>query len=972
MPAPPIASSQLREGTSVRVEYNSKGKICKYIDPLGRETRYTYGTENVPDADCVSGDGIDLLNVEQVNPSSPGGLDLIESRTYNTQHQPLTVTDAPGQTWTYIYAATGQLETVVSPERDGPDGNPLTLAERTTTHEYYPVGAPAGEGRLKETTGPSLPQGSATTNYTYDAVGRVETTTDTDGYTVTREYDALDRRTRVSFPDGTFTETVYEKLDPVRRRDRLGRWSHTFYDALRRPTAFRDPLGRTVTYNWCKCGSLDSIADPEANKTAWERDLQGRVEREIRANGSSKEFTYEATTRRLKESRDAKDQVKEYEYELDGRLKRISYRNSLGQPDPSTPEVVLSYDPDYPRLESRTDGGANVTLYSYHPVLSPPSLGALSLASVDGPLPNDTISYEYDELGRVSSRAIDGIVATQAFDALGRTEETTNALGTFNYAYEGATDRVSSVLYPNNQTISVSYLGNTGDHRLAEIHHQLPGGATLVKHGYTSDAGERLNTWSQTVGGSAPTLYELGYDAGDQLVAATLRTTVPDEVSRSYSYYYDKVGNRTAESIDEAATSGSHDEVNRLLSQQVGGALRFAGSVDEPAIVTVGGTPAQVGADNSFEGSVPVVSGTNTVEVVAQDFGQSPGPNTRTNTYEVSVTGSNGTLTYDANGNLEADGVRSFEWDVEDRLLAVTQGTLRTEFSYDGLGRRVSIVDKDGATVLSTRRLLWCDDTTLCEERDSAGSAVLKRFFLHGETQGADEFYYARDHLGSVWAMTDATAAVRARYEFDPYGRVTKVLGDKDASVGFTGHIQHSPTALTLAPFRAYDPDLGRWVSEDPLGLQGGELNLYRYASNQPVRVIDPSGREAAAATIAAGGLVAGPPGAAVAAIVVGGVILYFVTEKIVETIVEPDAAEPETDDPQPEPRPSPEPIKVPVPPGGNEDCDDDETEEYCPNVPEKSWPGNCIYECEDGTMILWQWPDPGWPCPAFRKKPKG
>ena len=902
-------------------EYNSKGKRTKAIDPTGRQRTY-----------CYDGNEIDLLQIRQTtgrpatdpdpctgDPGTAGINELLASYTYNSQHEVLTSTDAAGQTWTHTYTPTGQLETEVSPERDGPDGNPLSAAERTTTYEYYPTGVP-GEGRLKKATGPSSPQGSPTSDYSYDAFGRLETTTDTDGYMITRESDDLDRLTKMSFPDGTYTETSYERLDAVRHRDRLGRWSHMFHDALRRPVGLRSPLGRTVTYQWCNCGSLESLVDSEGNETAWERDIQGRVTSETRANGAIKVYEYETTTSRLKEIKDAQNQVKEYEYYPDNRLKRIAYKNSLGQPDPDTPEVALVYDPDYGHLESRTDGGSSTTLYDHHPVTSPPTLGALRLASVDGPLPNDTITYEYDEVGRVAGRTIDGVAATQAYDALGRIEEATNALGTFNYTYEGATRRVSSVLYPNDQTTAVSYLGNLGDHRLSEIHYHLPGGATLLKHGYTSDAGGRIKTWSQTLESNPAALYEFGYDAADQLVSATLRTTVPDAVSKSYSYRYDKVGNRTVESIDEVVTTASHDEMNRLFLQQVGGTMRFAGSLDEPATVTVGGSPARVAADNSFEGTVSVVAGTNAVEVVAQDYA-SPGPNTRTNTYGVEVTGSSGTLGYDASGNLESHGVRSFEWDVENRLLAVTQGTLRSEFGYDGLGRRVSIVEKDGTAVLSSRRLLWCDDITLCEERDATGATVLKRFFVHGETQGADSYFYARDHLGSVGVMTDATAAVRAVYEYDPYGRRAKISGDRDATFGFTGHLEHGPTALTLAPFRAYDSDLGRWVSEDPLGLHGGALNLYGYAANRPITVVDPSGLCIGGCVLEAAVLAAAAAGVVLTTVYIAKEIADKIAEGI-EEIIEPDedAEVPDAEPPEPrtgdgtqEPvKPEREPIKVP------------------------------------------------------------
>lgn len=64
-----------------------------------------------------------------------------------------------------------------------------------------------------------------------DSYGRMNTITDSDGYTRTLDYDAMDRPTKTTYPDATFEETVYERLDPVRVRDRLGRWSHRTYNA---------------------------------------------------------------------------------------------------------------------------------------------------------------------------------------------------------------------------------------------------------------------------------------------------------------------------------------------------------------------------------------------------------------------------------------------------------------------------------------------------------------------------------------------------------------------------------------------------------------------------------------------------------------------------------------------------------------------------------------------------------------------
>jgi RHS repeat-associated protein len=258
--------------------------------------------------------------------------------------------------------------------------------------------------------------------------------------------------------------------------------------------------------------------------------------------------------------------------------------------------------------------------------------------------------------------------------------------------------------------------------------------------------------------------------------------------------------------------------------------------VNEAATVTVGGKPAAVDAANNFRGAATVPSGTSNVVVAATDASS----NLRTNTYQVSQNSAPTTLTYDANGNLASDGARTFEWDAQDRLIAVNQGTSRSESTYDGYGRRVRIVEKTGGVTTSDRRFLWCS-SDLCEERDSPGTTVTKRFFGQGVQDGGAAFYYTRDHLGSIRELTDNTGAIRARYDYDIYGRATKVSGDKDAPFGFGGYYTHAPSGLALTLYRAYDSSVGRWLSQDPLGFVAG-VNFYAYAENNPVSLTDPFG----------------------------------------------------------------------------------------------------------------------------------
>ncbi len=147
---------------------------------------------------------------------------------------------------------------------------------------------------------------------------------------------------------------------------------------------------------------------------------------------------------------------------------------------------------------------------------------------------------------------------------------------------------------------------------------------------------------------------------------------------------------------------------------------------------------------------------------------------------------------------------------------------------------------------VSHRRFVWCD-AEICEERDAAG-AVTKRFFPQGmkveSGPAAGNYFYPRDHLGSIRELTDSSGNVRARYAYDPWGRRTKLTGDVEADFGFAGMFWSAEANLSLTHFRAYDAELGRWLSRDP--LENAEAmedpNLYVYVANAPVNLTDPLG----------------------------------------------------------------------------------------------------------------------------------
>ena len=129
----------------------------------------------------------------------------------------------------------------------------------------------------------------------------------------------------------------------------------------------------------------------------------------------------------------------------------------------------------------------------------------------------------------------------------------------------------------------------------------------------------------------------------------------------------------------------------------------------------------------------------------------------------------------------------------------------------------------------------------------------------------SERFFYTRDHLGSVIELTDSAQNVQARYAYDPYGVMTQVSGSRTSSFGYAGMFWHGQSSLNLTLYRAYDPNLGRWISRDPItdplvfsrNSEGGEFgdnlkvpdlinidqtNEYCYISNSVISGFDPLG----------------------------------------------------------------------------------------------------------------------------------
>lgn len=223
-------------------------------------------------------------------------------------------------------------------------------------------------------------------------------------------------------------------------------------------------------------------------------------------------------------------------------------------------------------------------------------------------------------------------------------------------------------------------------------------------------------------------------------------------------------------------------------------------------------------------------------------------------------------LTYDFNGNLTGDGQRQFGYDDQNQLTSIwVPGQWRSEFAYDGLGRRRITRDyawASGAWVKTNEVRYVCDRMLVLQERDDSNVprvTYTRGLDLSGTMQGAGGIggllartdgngtaYYHADAQGNISALTDSSGTVLAHYLYDPYGRL---LAQSGALAGanryrYSSKEEHH-SGIYYYGFRFYEPSLQRWLNEDPLREQGG-LNLYSFVGNLSINGVDPFGLDAA------------------------------------------------------------------------------------------------------------------------------
>lgn len=780
------------------------------------------------------------------------------------EHRQITeCTDLDGSPYRFEYSAAGHLSVMHLP------------GERVVRFEYDPLGRLVKEtdplGRITTTaysgkslrvTRLALPDGSAF-RAEYDLRGQMLSSTDPLGRKQRYIYgdDALPH-THVDARGGEKSLTWNARGQLKSYTDCSGKTTQYEYDVDGHLVAMIDAGGARMTYQQDRTGEVSAIVLPNGQVEQYQYDAVGRLSRHQNAAAHTQAWSYNSRNQVTAVTNPAQRTLR-YSYDAHGRLRELSnanqahYRFEYDAGDRLTREVR----PDGVEKRLRHDAAGSIvaveTLGSEEPSSSARDSKARRVVKI--------LRFERDAMGRLLAKHSDTASTFYTWDAgdrllqaRKRPTELGQQLGIVedqvSFEYDAAGQLIREVGVHGAVTYERDDLGNIAavtmpqGQRIAQLSYGS-GHVHQIRLGdYVISDFERDDLHREVVRTQGRLTCKLGYDILGrrcwQSAGLDAEQLGPRQGALWRHYEYDRAGElKTQQDSVRGDIHYEYDPAGQICRR-----FRNSGAAEEQFVWDAAGNllgdarhkSAGLVKDNRLR--------------VFQDL----------------------RFDYDAFGNLVtkkkgADREQSFVFDAEDRLIAVRSrnpwgpwGETETRFDYDALGRRIASIETTrsvtGERQVKRKRFVWQGLRMVQELRETGVSTYvyspdadyspLARIDQPLGPDGAlgpgrtQVFHFQTDAIGTPLEVTNEAGQLAWAGRYQTWGKVDRPEDDTPALIDqplrFPGQYAEESTGLHYNTFRFYDPDIGRFISQDPIGLQGGE-NLYWYAPS-PISWLDPSG----------------------------------------------------------------------------------------------------------------------------------
>ncbi|HKY34616.1 MAG TPA: RHS repeat-associated core domain-containing protein [Polyangiaceae bacterium] len=629
-----------------------------------------------------------------------------------------------------------------------------------------------------------------------------------------------------------------------------GRTFETSYSRKDRTVRERSPLGRVNTTVLDKLGRESESAIPGFGSTSFVYDEAGRLTSIARASGKEKRtqsHRYDDSDGLLREVTNALDQTTRYEPDLVGRL--------LGLTDPSGATFSQTFDDD-DRLTLVTLPGKKEHSFDYKG-----TSGLLELVTpplVDGRSPTDlrigSERHQYNSNNQpILVERSDGSNLEFSYDDAQRIKTLKSSGVTISYGYDKA-GRIATLSRSDGPTVAIGFDGPL----LTSTEWTGP-----VEGKLTADYDDDFRLSQLTVNDASTVSFE--YDNDGSVVAATGNQHT---LSIDHDLASGLVTGTTLGGVSTSQTFNGFGELT-TLDATVQNKVSFSQTLDRDALGRI------VQIDETVENETFTIRYTydpaGRLETVTRADD--------TTSYQYDDNGNRlavllndaplAVAEYDAQDRIVSHGETMFEQTEHGDLLRRSQGSSALELTYDGFGNLLTAVSSNASTTKTidytidgfgrrvgkqvggrfVRAWLYRDQLRPVAEITDAG--VFTHFVYATAAPGAPDFMlragvpfrFIKDHLGSVRFVVNATTGAVAQFlEYDEFGNVTRDTLPGFQPFGFAGGLYDADTGLVRFGARDYDAQTGRWLAKDPIGFQGGSMNLYAYAKSDPINLTDPTG----------------------------------------------------------------------------------------------------------------------------------